>query len=209
MNEHLTAEHEAEIRNREKSATPGPWGIYFDGVVYDVASQVKLTNTGFQCRRAIARLDDEPIDNDPAHRDWTAEQDAVQVYHDATFVARSRSDVPALLTEVDRLRAELGAAKDRLDHFDRHTLPRLRREIEHHQDGKKRWRDRAEKAEARVSELERPAVEAKRGEVRQSYREMAAQAREDRDYEGEAQALHALEAREIQWAREDEKASTS
>ncbi|MGW7053064.1 hypothetical protein [Streptomyces sp. NPDC054887] len=140
MSEHLTAEQEAEIRNREGSATPGPWGVYFDGVVYDVASQIKLTSTGFQCRRAIARLDDEPIDNDPAHRDWTAEQDAVQVYHDATFVARSRSDVPALLTEVDRLRAELAATRRAKAEND-----------ERFQIAAAEQRDRAEKAEAALT----------------------------------------------------------
>ncbi|MFE2967537.1 hypothetical protein ACFXKC_28465 [Streptomyces sp. NPDC059340] len=50
--------------------------------------------------------------------------------------------------------AELEPQVDRLDHLDRITLPELRREIEHHKDGKARWRKRAETAEARVTELE-------------------------------------------------------
>ncbi|MEU1787034.1 hypothetical protein ABZ553_14410 [Streptomyces sparsogenes] len=61
-------------------------------------------------------------------------------------------------------------------------------------------------AERRVAELERPAVEGRRNAIRDSYQELAAQAREERDYEGEARALHALEAREAQWAAEDAKA---
>ncbi|MEW2402198.1 hypothetical protein [Streptomyces sp. NPDC046862] len=41
----------------------------------------------------------------------------------------------------------------------------------------------------RVTELERPAVEAKRNEIRLSYRQLAVQAREEQDYEGEATVL--------------------
>lgn len=46
------------------------------------------------------------------------------------------------------------AAVEQLDFLHRVTLPELRREVEHHEDGKARWRARAEKAEARVAELE-------------------------------------------------------
>jgi len=56
---------------------------------------------------------------------------------------------------------------------------------------------------ARVAELERPAVEAKRNEIRQSHLELAAQAREDRDYEGQASVELQLRDREEQWKRED------
>jgi len=45
-------------------------------------------------------------------------------------------------------------AAEQLDFLHRITLPELRREIEHHKDGKARWRKRAEAAEARVAELE-------------------------------------------------------
>ncbi|MEU0659559.1 hypothetical protein [Streptomyces lavendulocolor] len=57
-----------------------------------------------------------------------------------------------LLSEVDRLRADLATAKDRLDHLERIALPDLRREIEWHQAGKKRWRDRAKKAETSLAD---------------------------------------------------------
>jgi hypothetical protein len=108
----LSPERLAEIREREQAATSGPWGTYFDRVVYDVVADLQPTGSGYRCRRQIAELRDEPIDNDPAHRDWTAEEDASQIFHDATFITRAREDVPALLAEVDRLTAE----RDRLAH---------------------------------------------------------------------------------------------
>ncbi|MFG2540619.1 hypothetical protein ACGFU4_35815 [Streptomyces sp. NPDC048511] len=55
-----------------------------------------------------------------------------------------------LLAEVDRLRGDV----DELRHIHVNTLPRLLHEIQHHKDGKARWRARAETAEARVAELE-------------------------------------------------------
>lgn len=118
-----------------------------------------------------------------------------------------------LLGEIDRVRAELDRRTEDLAFLERATLPELRRDIQHHKDGKQRWRDRAEKAEAerdelrkRVAELERPAIEALRGEIQLSYRQLAAQAREDRDYEGEATVLQRLAEREQQWARQDQGA---
>lgn len=58
-------------------------------------------------------------------------------------------------------------------------------------------------ARARVRELERPAVEAHRNEIRQSYAELAAAARETRDYEGALDVECQLREREEQWRRED------
>jgi len=70
-------------------------------------------------------------------------------------------DVPALLAELNAVRAERDQARRQLDartediaFLERNTLPELRRTVEHHKDGKERWRERAEKAEARVAELE-------------------------------------------------------
>jgi hypothetical protein len=51
------------------------------------------------------------------------------------------------MAEVGRLRDELAARMEDIAFTDRATLPELRRTIQHHQDGKKRWRDRAQKAE--------------------------------------------------------------
>lgn len=109
-----------------------------------------------------------------------------------------------LLAELDRVRAELADQQEDIAFLHRNTLPELRREAQRHEDGKKRWRDRAEKAEARVAELERPSTEAERNALRQSFMELAAQAREDRDYEGQADVERQLRDREEQWKREDE-----
>lgn len=111
----LKPERLAEIRERAEAATPGPWGTYFDHVVYDVVADLQPNSSGYSCRRQIAELRDEPIDNDPAHRDWTAEEDATQIFHDATFITRARNDVPALLAEVERLTAELDKLAHELD----------------------------------------------------------------------------------------------
>ncbi|MBQ1164305.1 hypothetical protein KBZ21_40640, partial [Streptomyces sp. A73] len=40
-------------------------------------------------RRGIARFEEEPLDNDPAHREWTAEEDWDQVQADAAFIAHA------------------------------------------------------------------------------------------------------------------------
>ncbi|MFF9309998.1 hypothetical protein ACF1BS_03715 [Streptomyces sp. NPDC014748] len=58
---------------------------------------------------------------------------------------------------------------------------------------------------ARVAELERPAIEAKRNEIRSSYTEIIAEARETRDYEGAFEVECRLRDREEQWKREDEE----
>ncbi|MEV7394912.1 hypothetical protein [Streptomyces sp. NPDC091215] len=56
---------------------------------------------------------------------------------------------------------------------------------------------------ARVTELERPAVEAKRAEIRQSFVELSAQCEQDRDYEGAFNVQCQLREREEQWGAED------
>lgn len=63
------------------------------------------------------------------------------------------TDVPALVAEVRRQRTELERRAEDVAFLERTTLPELRREIEHHKDGKQRWRARAEKADARAAEL--------------------------------------------------------
>jgi chromosome segregation ATPase len=60
----------------------------------------------------------------------------------------------------------------------------------------------------RIAELERPAVEAKRNEIRSSYAETIAMAREDRDFEGAFNLGCQLREREEQWKREDEEAAS-
>jgi hypothetical protein len=63
--------------------------------------------------------------------------------------------------------------------------------------------DKVRRLTARVAELERPAVEAKRNEIRQSFTEIAAQAEQDGDYEAAANFRLRLREREEQWAAED------
>lgn len=53
--------------------------------------------------------------------------------------------------EIADLRRELDGYKDHLAFLERTTLPEMQRTIQHHKDGKQRWRARAESAEARVS----------------------------------------------------------
>ena len=149
----LTQQQLADIEARANAATDGPWGVYTFGgdSLIEIAADLHETGHGYSARRTIARFDEEPLDNDPAHREWTAEEDWEQVQADAAFVAAARTDVPALLAEVRRLRAELDRRTEGLAFLERNTLPELRRDVEHHQAGKQRWRERAERAEARVA----------------------------------------------------------
>jgi hypothetical protein len=115
----------------------------------------------------------------------------VQSAADAEFIAHARTDVPELLTDNARLRARVA-------------------ELEAERQATNEWVDDAAKAlranRDRIAELERPAVERHRVGVRDSYRQLAAQARTDGDYEGEAVVLQQLAEREAVWAREDELA---
>jgi len=106
--ESMTPDRVNDIRTRELLATRGPWGLYDseDGFV-DIAADLKENGTGYSCRRSIAQLEADLIDNDPAHADWSEGEEREQVLADAEFIAHAREDVPALLAEVDRLRAEL------------------------------------------------------------------------------------------------------
>ena len=183
-------------------------------------------------------------------------------FHDADgqFTAHARQDVPALLAEVQRLKAALGNAADQvaelesdlggatarvaeLETASRQWAERWQARCDHIAKQGLRWKAEAdgrkkhgEKLRARVAELEaerhttnealsdaaeqlranrdrireleRPAVEAKRDEVRQSYAELAAQCREDRDHEGAFDVECRLREREEQWKREDANPTT-
>ncbi|GHJ21686.1 hypothetical protein [Streptomyces albus] len=115
-------------------------------------------------------------------------RDRVDAAVDAEFVAHAREDVPQLLAEVDRLRLLVRMYKEHADHYRAYE-----------QDA----RAETDRLRARVAELERPAVEANRAEIRQSYRGLAAQAREAGDYEGAFEVDCRLREREEQWKRED------
>ncbi|WP_326806716.1 hypothetical protein OHB04_02650 [Streptomyces sp. NBC_01775] len=133
----MTPEQLAEIRDRAEAATPGPWGAYeFGGGLVEIAADLKETGCGYTARRGIARFEEEPLDNDPAHREWTAEEDWDQVQADAEFTAHARQDVPALAAEVARLRAdnaEWEAARDAYYASEQHLtreVERLRAELD-------------------------------------------------------------------------------
>ncbi|MGW5173188.1 hypothetical protein ACWERY_02320 [Streptomyces sp. NPDC004082] len=102
----LTVHQLAEIEARATAATAGPWGVYTfgGGNLIEIAADLEDTGCGYRARRTIARLEDEPLDNDPAHREWTAEEDWAQVQADAQFVAHAPADVRALLDEITRLK---------------------------------------------------------------------------------------------------------
>ncbi|WP_159399522.1 hypothetical protein [Streptomyces alboflavus] len=113
MPDRLSPQREAEICERAEAATPGPWGVYEfgGGSLIEIAADLEETGHGYKARRGIARLDEEPLDNDPAHDEWTAEEDWAQVEADAKFVAHARDDVSALLAELAAVRAERDEAR--------------------------------------------------------------------------------------------------
>lgn len=106
----LTGEQLDDIEQRATAATPGPWGSYqygAGGSLIEVAADLHETGCGYRARREICRLEAEPLDNDPTHQEWTAEEDWAQVQADAAFIAHAPEDVPALLAEIRRLSAVL------------------------------------------------------------------------------------------------------
>jgi hypothetical protein len=63
------------------------------------------------------------------------------------------AELAAVRAERDEAQRKLDARTEDVAFLERNTLPDLHRQIQHHQDGKKRWRDRAEKAEAEVTRM--------------------------------------------------------
>lgn len=94
------------------------------------------------------------------------------------------ADVPALLDEIARMRRVLREACDQVA------------SLESDLGG----------ATARVAELERPAEDKRRAEIRSTYTALISQAEQDRDFEGAAVVQQQLAEREAVWAREDELA---
>lgn len=112
MTARLSPQRETEIRERAEAATPGPWGVYDfgGGGLIEIAADLEETGHGYRARRGIARLDEEPLDNDPTHMEWTADEDWAQVEADAAFIAHVPADIAALLAELAAVRAERDAA---------------------------------------------------------------------------------------------------
>jgi hypothetical protein len=101
------------------AATPGPWGVYESGFVIEIAADLEETGHGYRAHRGICRLDEEPLDNDPAHRGWMAEEDWAQVQADAAFIAAmSPETARAMAAEIRRLRDQLTAVTALCDEQD-------------------------------------------------------------------------------------------
>ncbi|MFE2384471.1 hypothetical protein [Streptomyces misionensis] len=93
------------------AATPGPWDTYQYGGLIEIAADLEDVGCGYSARRTITRLEEEPMDNDPSHREWSAEEDWGQVQADAAYIAAMPPEVAkALVAEVRRLRDQVAAA---------------------------------------------------------------------------------------------------
>lgn len=139
-------------------------------------------------------LSDEQLDAiEASHAAYRASHDHPGAF--ACCSAHAAADnAPALLAEVRRQRAELAAYEP----LNPQQCPAGK-----HAD----WLVDSEYTHAcpwcRIAELERPAVEAKRNEIRQSYAELVAAAEETKDFEGAFDVQCRLRDREEQWACED------
>ncbi|GAA2485103.1 hypothetical protein GCM10010406_21700 [Streptomyces thermolineatus] len=95
------AERLDQTRARAEAATPGPWGTYRDlNGAYTIQARVRTTAHGMVTDGAVAEI--------------LADSDD-QGYSDAQFIAEAREDVPFLLAEVERLRAERDALQTSFD----------------------------------------------------------------------------------------------
>lgn len=106
------------IEARARAATDGPWGVYQYGgdSLIEIAADLEDTGSGYRARRTVSRFDEEPLDNDPAHREWTAEEDWAQVQADAAYIAAMSPDVAAaLVAEIRRLRNEEAVAIEQVE----------------------------------------------------------------------------------------------
>ena len=99
----MTEERLAEIRGREKAATQGPWVFEEpDGKVLlgYTPKEVRVCESG--CLGSIASRFVCDM-----HSDWRyTYKDKDEPLANAAFIAHAREDIPALLDEVERLRAE-------------------------------------------------------------------------------------------------------
>ncbi|WP_030670495.1 hypothetical protein [Streptomyces rimosus] len=77
----------------------------------------------------------------------------------ATTAVELRAMAREAMSEVRRLLSELAARQEDIAFTERCTLPELHRTVQWHQDGKKRWRDRAEKVEAERDALQERVTE--------------------------------------------------
>ena len=92
--EPLTEERLVEIRGREKAATQGPWRAKSEALEADECGNVTAAMTYVSTNdKGICIL-------------YGRGHDDANTQGDAAFIAHARQDIPALLDEVERLRAE-------------------------------------------------------------------------------------------------------
>jgi hypothetical protein len=104
MSTPLSEQQIAEIKARADKATPGPWGIGNKTTI-----GLGIENMGGGAYNYDAELAEICPDFDRAFdlRGRNEEIKVASAEDDAEFVAHARQDVPALLAEVERLKAEL------------------------------------------------------------------------------------------------------
>ncbi|MFE0794685.1 hypothetical protein [Streptomyces mutabilis] len=198
----LSPERETEIADRaeREHLTPGPWRLEYeqcdcsDGYCHHgayVAAVATPEPTPIAAER-LARSGEDPRDYDFSRTDLGDFSAA-----DWELMAHAREDVPALLAELAAVRAERDQARARVAALEaeRHTTNEA---LSNAAEQLRRDRDR-------IAELERPTVEAKRAEIRQSYAELIAAAEETKDFEGAFDVQCRLREREEQWKREDKE----
>lgn len=93
----LTPERLAEIRERATAATEGPWGSHDFGYAGEEEPSSIVVHTGEFDHSDLLTYDTETAVA------WMPRWER-QESDNATFIAYARTDVPALLAEVDRLR---------------------------------------------------------------------------------------------------------
>lgn len=94
-----------EIKAREQAATPGPW------IVGDGTKQ-----SFFNGKNAVISQDGRYVVADRAVYPDVPDFNE-QVFFNMAFIAHSRTDIPALIAEVERLTEENAETKARLDRF--------------------------------------------------------------------------------------------
>lgn len=106
--EQMTPDRLAAIKARAEAATPGPWVVELPE--WGECDGIRSKN-GTQILNAGSCIPDPKtaVDYGGTVHDWKEEPYDYGVYKqdDSTFIAHAREDVPALLTEVERLRAEV------------------------------------------------------------------------------------------------------
>ncbi|GGV36571.1 hypothetical protein GCM10010293_39910 [Streptomyces griseoflavus] len=153
--------------------------------VWQVAKKLEETESAAPVLPVPVGDQPQPLDDQRLAQDLAAYEGHPDLGFACCTAHAVADHVPALLAEVELLRGQ--QAKDDAE-YEKATAE-------------------LDAARARIAELERPAIEAKRNEVRNSFTELAAAAHEDRDYEGAFSLECQLREREEQWKHEDEEAA--